>query len=169
MKMKMRGMRIDEDKSTPLWIGICMSVVFLATTVSALAGNNVVSEVRSFEVDNSGPLIRIDLPGNKTYNTVSLPLNSNIDAGSGYIIEEAGSQGVQENSWTVGAGGDVWAGNVGFGNTTENHGSHYVQLGVFADNFNDNNLNTGWNDTYLGTTVYSFENKIQDLLKEIIR
>ncbi|TFH43165.1 MAG: hypothetical protein E4G94_05225, partial [ANME-2 cluster archaeon] len=50
------------------------------------------------------------------------------------------------NNWTIGTGESAWAGNSTMNNVTEDNGDHNVKIGIFADNFEDNNLN-GWTTT----------------------
>jgi len=49
-------------------------------------------------------------------------------------------------AYTVGNGGSAWAGNSTMNNVTEDNGDHNVKIGIFADNYEDNNLN-GWTTT----------------------
>ncbi|MDO8725827.1 MAG: GDSL-type esterase/lipase family protein, partial [Candidatus Methanoperedens sp.] len=45
----------------------------------------------------------------------------------------------EPNKYIVGNGGSTWQGNATFDNTTQDNGDHYVKVGRWADNFEDNN------------------------------
>ncbi|MDO8726873.1 MAG: hypothetical protein Q7J35_12460 [Candidatus Methanoperedens sp.] len=56
------------------------------------------------------------------------------------------------STWTIGSSGNAWAGNSTMDNATEDNGNHKIKIGIFADNFDDNNLN-GWTTTGGNHTV----------------
>ncbi|MCE8425711.1 MAG: hypothetical protein J5U17_08045 [Candidatus Methanoperedens sp.] len=51
-----------------------------------------------------------------------------------------------QRMYTVGRGGIAWSGNSRMNNVTEDNGNHNIKIGIFADNFDDNDLH-GWTTT----------------------
>lgn len=50
------------------------------------------------------------------------------------------------HTWTIGNNGNAWTVNSTLDNVTEDNGNHNIKIGIFADNFEDNNLD-GWTTT----------------------
>ena len=75
------------------------------------------------------------------YNISVLVHTGTPDVKEAFTSLEQGFRIVALHSWSVGLGGDSAWTNGTWDNMTEDLGDHYLKLGLFADNFDDNNEN----------------------------